>query len=80
LDKKREGREAVNTRCVLVKLADRLANIRECVKNNPRLLDMYLKEQDTFKAALIMTPSQTSPVLERMWAEYDQLLEGKDAK
>jgi (p)ppGpp synthase/HD superfamily hydrolase len=104
LDKPREGSRDVNIRCVLVKLADRLSNIRNCMGPkavavkpcyrkmhaslqqcegclyekpcgaNPGLLDMYRKEQKAFKAALILPPSKSTPQLDQMWAEYEQLL------
>jgi len=74
LDKKREGSRETIIRCVLVKLADRVSNIRNCVANNPRLLDMYLKEKKAFKDALLLSPSKSTPQLDLMWAEYDRLL------
>ena len=61
-------------RGVLVKVADRLANIRACYReSNPELLEMYRKEKDTFRAALQLAVPHAQ--LDPMWAEYDHLLE-----
>jgi len=35
-------------KAIPLKMADRLANIRNCAKNNPRLLDMYRKEMPDY--------------------------------
>lgn len=59
----------------IVKLADRLANIRNCHAHRPDLLHMYWKEKDTFRQAL-----KVSGVAEPMWAEYDRLLANKPPK
>jgi (p)ppGpp synthase/HD superfamily hydrolase len=54
---------------VRVKVADRIANIRNCIANKPDLLQMYQKERDAFRDALYV------PMMcEAMWAEYDRLL------
>ena len=54
---------------VAVKLADRIANVTESVKNNPGLLTMYEKEYKGFKDALYQAGE-----LDSMWTELDQLL------
>lgn len=61
---------------ILVKLADRIANIRQCLVNGPAgMYRMYLKEKISFKEALILPPSGMSPIMKSMWAEYDRLME-----
>lgn len=42
----------ISPESTMVKVADRLINMRNCVANNPDLLKMYIKEHDTFYAAL----------------------------
>ena len=59
-------------RGAIVKLADRIANIRNCHAHRPDLLHMYWKEKDTFKEALWVS-EHAGP----MWAEYDRLLADK---
>jgi guanosine-3',5'-bis(diphosphate) 3'-pyrophosphohydrolase len=53
-------------KCLRVKLADRLANMRRSQKNNPGLFAMYQKEAGAFKDALYVPG-----VADQMWAEYD---------
>ncbi len=57
---------------VLVKIADRLANLRACVRTGSTLFRMYLKEQDEFRS-IYQLPGGTGNDL---WAEYNQLLDG----
>ena len=57
---------------IWVKLADRLANLRESKANNPGLLKMYRKEAQAFRAALIEPAQPWIP--EAMWKEYDELV------
>ena len=54
---------------VRVKVADRLANLRNCIANNPSLLQMYQKEGMAFYAALY-----TPGICDTMWSEYRTLL------
>jgi (p)ppGpp synthase/HD superfamily hydrolase len=57
---------------LLVKLCDRLANVRNCVAtNNQGLLKMYRREHPTFRVAVYRKGSQP----EDYWNELDQLLE-----
>jgi (p)ppGpp synthase/HD superfamily hydrolase len=60
---------------ISVKLADRLANIRQSVLNNGSLLDMYRRERETFRAALEVPAEHLTPPLRAMWDEYNRLLE-----
>ena len=54
-----------------VKLADRLANVRQCVSDaNKGLHEMYRKERETFRGAL-----HAEGVADTMWAEYERILE-----
>ena len=58
-------------RAVRVKLADRLANIRNCIANfNEGLFKMYKGEEATFAQAL-----RYPGIADEMWAEYDRLME-----
>ena len=57
-----------------VKLADRLANIRQSVLNNGALLDMYRREREAFWNALkVPVTHLTLPMID-MWEECDELL------
>lgn len=55
---------------LIVKTADRLANLRESKRNNPTLLAMYRKEHLAFAQA-VRRPGVTP----EMWAEIDSLME-----
>ena len=54
---------------VRVKLADRLANLRNAIATGSNLIGMYRKERDAFKAAYYV-----AGLCEPMWLEYDRLL------
>lgn len=54
-----------------VKLADRLANVRACLRSKSGLLGMYRKERRAFREAYYL-PGVCGP----MWVEYDRLLGG----
>lgn len=54
---------------MIVKVADRVANLLNCHKTNSSLLGMYRKERETFRAALY-----TPGVCEEMWQQYEDLL------
>jgi guanosine-3',5'-bis(diphosphate) 3'-pyrophosphohydrolase len=64
-------REATNFYriALLVKCCDRLANVRECVKNNPALLERYRDEYAAFRAACFR-----EGLCDGIWAELDGLL------
>lgn len=57
---------------VWVKLADRLANVRQSTKDG-HLLGMYRKEAADFREALYV-----AGLCDNMWAEYDRLLPPKE--
>lgn len=57
---------------VRTKVADRLANLRNCIVNNPSLLQMYQKEAGAFYVALYFPG-----ICDAMWDEYDRLLPGR---
>jgi (p)ppGpp synthase/HD superfamily hydrolase len=61
-----------NESAIVLKLADRIANVEASVASGGRLLDLYQREHPEFKAAL--QPSSTSPLAEEMWNHLDQLL------
>jgi guanosine-3',5'-bis(diphosphate) 3'-pyrophosphohydrolase len=54
---------------LLVKSADRLANVRECVKNDPQRLATYRDEHAAFRAACFR-----EGLCDEIWAELDGLL------
>lgn len=60
---------ASNRLAVIIKLADRIANIR----NSGSLLDMYIKEFPDFKSALYY-PHYTDFRIQRMWDELEKLI------
>ena len=53
---------------VIVKLADRVANLENCTRDNPDLLKMYWKESAAFCTAY------ASPHCDSLWAAYHRLL------
>lgn len=66
------GDSSMDREAALVKLADRLANIRSCVREkNQGLLDMYRKEGEAFYLAHYIQGHND------LWDEYDSLLADK---
>jgi (p)ppGpp synthase/HD superfamily hydrolase len=64
---------------VILKLADRIANVEAAIANHSVLLRMYSREQADFKNAL--QPASASHLAARMWSHLDQLLhEGRGRK
>jgi (p)ppGpp synthase/HD superfamily hydrolase len=65
-------------RALALKLADRIANTRNCVSENPSLLGMYAKEwpafQQAFKAASLEIPWNRKG-FDRMWKHLEYLME-----
>lgn len=60
-----------------VKLADRMANLRACVRSgNTGLLQMYRKESDAFQQAYRIQLPVPDPYLMLLWKEYDTLMGG----
>ena len=55
----------------ILKLADRIANVRECINNRDPKLRMYRSEYPDFRTALITG----DPGARKMWLELDELLE-----
>jgi len=54
---------------LLVKAADRLANVRACVADHPGKLKMYRREHAEFRRA-----AYRPGLCDRVWAEIDRLL------
>ena len=48
---------AANNKAIVVKLGDRISNMRNSLKKGHRMSDMYLKEYDEFKSALYISAS-----------------------
>ena len=61
-----------NETAIVLKLADRIANVEASLESGGRLLQMYRGEQAEFKLAL--QPSSTSKLAAEMWFHLDQLL------
>ncbi len=61
-----------NERAVILKLADRIANVEESSRNNSRLLGMYRKEHPDFVGALY--PPCASTIAQAMWLHLNTLL------
>lgn len=59
-------------RAIILKLADRIANVRASQHNNPKLFQMYAKEQTEFSQAL--RPWSNSQLALRLWENLDQYL------
>ena len=66
-----EGCAAWVHKALRVKLADRLANVRACLRDKSSLLGMYRKERRAFRETYYLPG-----VSDRMWVEYDRLLGG----
>ncbi len=60
----------ISPESVMVKVADRLINMRNCDLNNKELLKMYIKEHDTFFAAL-WHPNQN---YQDWWTEMEEIV------
>jgi (p)ppGpp synthase/HD superfamily hydrolase len=58
--------------CLIVKLADHIANVRRSKAEKCLLLEMYGKEYPQFRKALYTHASDVAPA---MWAELDRLME-----
>lgn len=59
-------------RCgVIVKLADRIANVRTCIAEGSSFVRTYVNEHDTFRSALY---SAEHDAAEPMWHELDRLI------
>jgi (p)ppGpp synthase/HD superfamily hydrolase len=64
------GVHGVNELALLVKIADRLANVRACVQDRKQLLlQLYRSEQAAFRKAVYR-----SDLCELLWAELEALL------
>lgn len=61
----------ISPESVMIKVADRLVNMRNCDATNKSLLEMYMKEHDTFMAAL-WHPSQS---YQAWWEEMEAIVE-----
>lgn len=59
-------------RAIILKLADRIVNVRASQHNNPKLFQMYAKEQIDFSRAL--RPWSNSQMALRLWKNLDQYL------
>ena len=63
-----------NTDAIIVKLADRIANVRNSMKYKPEMGKMYTKEFDDFKNALY---SSTHTEATSMWNELEGIIRGE---
>lgn len=63
-----------NPLAIMVKLADRIANVRNCLEENPRLLRMYLKEWAEFKAGMTGSGPAWPPEAVDMWKHLERLI------
>lgn len=59
-------------RAIIIKLADRIANVESCQSSNNRLLKMYQKEHAEFVQAL--RPFCTTVIAEKMWVYLGNIL------
>lgn len=58
---------------IILKLADRIANVEASAKTSPRLLDMYRKEWASFQEALSVA-SPSDPQVVAMWERLRRTL------
>lgn len=56
---------------IMLKLADRIANVRESKKNSPKLFEMYKSEYPEFRNALYNATIRVAA----MWKELDRLMD-----
>jgi (p)ppGpp synthase/HD superfamily hydrolase len=61
-----------NPKAIVLKLADRIANVEESIKNSKTHLDRYKNEYKSFRSSLRI--SQMSKELDKMWEHLDRLL------
>ena len=61
-----------NPYAIIIKLADRIANVEHSIKHNSRMFLMYEKEYNEFKKAL-----QIEGHADEMWMYLDKLFENK---
>lgn len=59
-----------NKNAIIIKLADRLANVIQSIKTSSNLLNMYIKEYPEFKIQLYNTDDDTL----ELWFKLDSLL------
>lgn len=59
-------------KAIILKLADRIANVESCLQTNRGLLQMYLKEQPTFSESL--KPFSKSEKGLAMWKHLEEIL------
>lgn len=63
---------ASNSDAIIIKLADRIANLRNSINNKHSMQDAYLKEYNEFKTALYQEDSEVS--VKHMWNTLDYLI------
>ena len=61
-----------NEKAIILKLVDRIANVRASQLDNPKKLKMYTKEQQDFEQALY--PNSISPLSQQLWRELQHTL------
>ena len=57
---------------LIVKACDRLANVLNCLENNPKKLEMYRKEHKAFRKA-----AHRPGLCDEIWEQLDEALEDK---
>jgi len=67
-----------NPHAIVLKLADRIANVESCLDNNQILLNMYRKEWPGFKKALYDHPQL--PPAQEMWDHLEKIISDEDGK
>ena len=63
---------AASEAAIVLKLADRIANVESSIRYKLRLIEMYRKEQAGFEEAL--RPHCRTEFASRMWAVLDELM------
>lgn len=61
-----------NQKAVFVKLCDRIANMRNCIKTGNNMIYMYKKEYEHFKYG-IQDENNSDPYILKAWAELDKI-------
>lgn len=75
-EKKARSYRLINTtpEAVVVKLADRIANVRASIADNPRRLGIYASEHSAFRATLYHSEDALAAPL---WSTLDRLLQSR---
>jgi (p)ppGpp synthase/HD superfamily hydrolase len=67
-----------NESAIILKLADRIANVEACLQNNPAKLTTYANEQPEFAA--VLRPASPSQMAQQMWEHLERCINNSAAR